>query len=135
MYSVIALINTTFQINDANFNKVLETDDYSDRFFLTFQPTSTVITNAFTDTQPSIMYLNTSEEIYVQLSHAMHAKSISLINTIGQDARKWITTDLERVNNVSRLKPRYISEGIYIVKLTTTNNRITHKKIIIKYKD
>jgi hypothetical protein len=81
------------------------------------------------------MYLNTSEEIYIQLPDATNTKSISLINTIGQDLRKWTTTDLERVNNVIRLKPRYILEGICIVKLFTTNNHITHKNIIIKYKD
>ncbi|MEH6538402.1 MAG: immunoglobulin-like domain-containing protein [Psychroserpens sp.] len=135
VYVYDALTDVSFKINDAQFNRVLEIDDYIDRFFITFQPTSTLTTNEFTDEQPTIMYLNTSEEIFIQLPDAISAKSLSLFNTIGQEVHKWTTTDLERLNNEIRLKTRFISEGIYVLKLILTDNRITNKKIIIKYKD
>ena len=135
VYVYDALTNTSFQINDSDFHMELENDNYLDRFFITFHPTNSLSVNDKVRTEPIIMYLNTSEEIYIQLPEVMNAKSLILFNTVGQEVQKWTTSDLERVNNEIRLKTRFISEGIYVVKLITSDNRVSNKKIIIKYKD
>ena len=128
-----AQTNTSVQINESHFNIELESDDYINRFFITFQPISLLSINESFDSEPTIAYLNTDKEIFINLPPSLDAKSVSIYNMVGQDVRSWQPEDLDRVGNEIRIPTKLISEGIYVVKLTTNDGRVTSKKMIIKY--
>ena len=128
-----AQTNTSVQINESQFSIDLESIDYIDRFFITFQPTTSLSVSESLDSTPRIMYLNTNTEIYINLPSQLNAKSVDLYNMVGQLVRSWQPQDLERIANEIRIPTKFISEGMYIVKLTTNDGRIASKKIIIKY--
>jgi len=50
-----------------------------------------------------------------------------------QHVQSWNALDLDQTVNTIRISMKFISEDMYIVKLTTNDNRITNKKIAIKY--
>lgn len=128
-----ALTNSSFQINDSNFNITLGSNDYINRFFITFQAENTLTTAEQFDTKPTIVYLNTDKEIFIKLPLSLDAKSVSLYNMVGQQIRSWQPEDLDQTTNEIRIPTKLISEGIYIIKLITSDSRITSKKMVIKY--
>jgi hypothetical protein len=125
--------NTSVQINDEQFSIDLENTNYVNRFYITFQPTSSLSVSESLDATPTIMYLNTNKEIYINLPSQLNAKSVDLYNMVGQLVRSWQPEDLERIANEIRIPTEFISEGMYIVKLTTNDGRVASKKMIIKY--
>jgi hypothetical protein len=128
-----ALTDSAFQINDTPFSIELENNIYINRFFISFQPTSTLSITEQLSLKPTIQYLHTENEIYIKLLTHLEAKSLTLYNMLGQQIKLWNAEELNRIANEIRIPTKLISEGVYVVKLTTNDGSEISKKIIIKY--
>lgn len=119
-------------INEFDSTLTLNATDYIDRFFITFEAQDTLTTGEHFNDELTLIYLNDSNEIYIKLTPTQDAKLVSLHNVVGQQVKSWQSEDLDRIANEIRIPIKLISEGIYVVKLTTNDERVISKKLIIK---
>lgn len=135
VYVYDALLNTSFNINDENFEITLDNNTYTDRFFITFLPTNPLAVAVKNDRNPLIYYLTELNQIYIKIPNGIALKQVSLFNIIGQKVKTWKPTDIDIIDNDIRIPVNDIAEGIYIVKLETTSSNTVSKKIIVTYAD
>ncbi|MBV7270173.1 LamG-like jellyroll fold domain-containing protein, partial [Winogradskyella luteola] len=126
-----ALNGSYTRINDANFQKHLETGNYSNRFYLVFQEDNSLSTIEEELDRVMVNYLQSTNEIYVNLPLSMQVKQMALINILGQTVRNWNANSLP-TSNTFKIPVEKVSEGNYILKVET-NKGTLNKKLIVKY--
>ncbi|TYA55272.1 immunoglobulin-like domain-containing protein [Formosa maritima] len=123
-----SLYQTYTLINDSSFVYALEAETYTDRFYITFQSNSlTIGENTFDNI--SVNYLQNPNEIYIKTPTSVQVKKVQLINLLGQDVFSW---DIKNSSEIIRIPVKRISEGPYVVKVTTDSG-IINKKVLISY--
>ncbi len=133
VYIYDAIQNTSTQINDYHFSKVLVANDYLDRFYVTFEPKETLSDNELEVENIQVNYLNDSDEIYIKIPNSIEIRQLQLFNVLGQHINTWNITNIPNLNNELRLPVKDLSEGPYIIKVFTTASQIVSKKVIITY--
>jgi hypothetical protein len=134
VYIYDAITETSYQINTNNYALYLNAGDFTDRFFITFQPSNTLSNFTNTDFANVIVnYLESTHEIYIRIPQDLKIQNLHLINILGQNVQSWNQDDLHAVNNEIRIPIKNISEGTYILKVESTLNRSLNKKILIRY--
>ncbi|MFC5196567.1 immunoglobulin-like domain-containing protein [Bizionia hallyeonensis] len=123
-----SLYQTYTLINDTNFVYALDAEIYTNRFYITFQANTLTITENMYD-NVSINYLQNPDEIYIKTPSSIQVKTVRLINLLGQDVFSW---EINNSSKTVRIPVKRISEGTYIVKVTTDSG-IINKKVLIKY--
>ncbi|MFK7782003.1 BspA family leucine-rich repeat surface protein [Psychroserpens sp.] len=120
------------QINNQDFQKTLESGNYSDRFFLTFIDNSTLSAIDNEIENIIINYLQDSNEILIRSVSDTQIKQVSLINLVGQTVASWNTSNLHTSSEGFRIPVKNISEGNYVLKVGTNYSTI-NKKILLKF--
>jgi len=123
-----ALYETYTLINDSNFVYPLEADDYTDRFYITFQSNALTVTENIVD-NVLVNYLQNPDEIYIKTPASVIVKRVQLINLLGQEVISW---EIKNPSETIRIPVKRISEGAYIVKVKTDSGMI-NKKVIIGF--
>jgi hypothetical protein len=127
-----ALLGTYTKINNVNFQMSLDANNYTNRFFIAFQPNSGTLSVEDKIAEHIIVnYLSSTNEIYVKTINNIDIRQIYLINLLGQTIKSWNATNLPMSNNEIRIPISKISEGNYILKVETSMNTV-NKKVIIK---
>jgi len=125
-----ALLGTYTKINNNNFKMSLDADNYSNRFFIAFQPHETLSIEDQESQSVVVNYLSSSNEIYVKTIYNIDIRQIYLINMIGQTVKSWNVTNLPMSNDEIRIPVSNVSTGNYILKVETMAGTI-NKKVII----
>jgi len=132
VYVYDALLNTYSKIyENNNFDMFLESDDYLNRFYLAFKDESTLSNSTQELQQPTVQYLNNTNEIYINAPNFIEVNNVYLINVVGQSVKYWSQKTIG-LSNTIKIPVTNISEGVYIIKVET-NIGIISKKIIVKY--
>jgi hypothetical protein len=130
VYIFDALMDNYFDINDANFEMMLDADNYLDRFYVAFSSEDFLSIEEEVSSQTIINYLNTSKELYIKIPQISEVKSIQLMNLLGQDIQTWNAIQDYAYDGKIRIPVKGISEGTYIIKVST-GLTVHSNKIII----
>ena len=131
VYIFDALLGTYTRINDANYQTSLDVGEYLDRFFLAFADESALSVSDDILPHLKVSYLMKTNEIYIKVPSAVDVKKVNLYDLSGQAVKSW-KVDASTQQNELRIPVRYVSEGIYIIKVETSSG-VLDKKIIVKY--
>ncbi|WP_338733416.1 HYR domain-containing protein [Mangrovimonas cancribranchiae] len=125
------LTGTYSNINNMPFEMHLDSGEYSNRFYITFENDSTL--SIIDEAHQNIMvnYLQSTNEIYVKTPQGILTKQVQLINLLGQTVFTWNATN-KTISQELKIPVRNISEGSYIIKVLSNNNHSVNKKVIIK---
>lgn len=126
-----ALLDTYTKINDVSFQTTMKPGQYKDRFYIAFQPDTTlsIIDEDFKDI--SVKYLQKTDEIYVKTPASIEVRQVYLVNMAGQAVRSWNMTNMN-FGQEFKIPVKNISEGNYVLKVETNTNSY-NKKVIIKF--
>jgi len=129
-----ALLGTYTRINNTAYQISLDADNYSNRFFITFQHENSLsVEDEEIESQNIIVnYLSSSHEIYIKSIQSIDIKKVYLINMIGQSVKSWNASTLSTSNGEYRIPVSGISEGNYILKVETSGTTV-NKKVIIDF--
>ena len=78
--------------------------------------------------------INTSKELYIKIPQISEVKSIQLMNLLGQDIQTWNAIQDYAYDGKIRIPVKGISEGTYIIKVST-GLTVHSNKIINNVKD
>jgi len=132
VYIFDALLGTYTRINDVNYQTVLDTGEYLDRFFLAFTDESALSVSDETLQHLVVHYLMNTNEIYIKVPGAVDIKRVDLYNLLGQVITSWDVSNRSPQSNALRIPVRYMSEGVYVVRVETSAGSL-NKQIIVKY--
>ncbi|NOY46907.1 MAG: choice-of-anchor D domain-containing protein, partial [Chlorobi bacterium] len=116
----------THQINSESFQVYLDSGTYNDRFKLVFQSNSNVLSEDDVELKDrfTIYYDSRASEIKIIKPADLEILGVTLFNVIGQKI------DALHYSSGKIPIPASITAGVYIVKLNTTNGKISKRVII-----
>ena len=132
IYVYDSLLGTYTKINNRSFKMSLDAGDYVNRFFITFSKAQNRLDIIDTELDNAIVnYLNSTDEIYINIPESIDVKQVYLINLLGQTIKSWKTANMLNISsNEFKIPVKNISEGNYIIKVETSTGTI-NKKIIV----
>ncbi|WP_347174419.1 choice-of-anchor L domain-containing protein [Polaribacter uvawellassae] len=100
---------------------------YEDRFYISFSTTALGLDDELLKQNISVFFNNTTKEIQISKKTDITIQSVELYNIIGQKVESWsnFNQNLKEI----KLPINAISNAVYIIKISTTNGKLT-KKII-----
>ena len=117
------VLNTTYNLNDSNFDINLPAGEYFDRFSIVFQSSETLNTTT-QDLDQTQVYYNGNNQIVVTKPSHVEMKSIDVYNVLGQH----ILSFSEDISNQNKIQlPFNEAKGVYLVVLNTNNSQKTTK--------
>ncbi|MBJ6367131.1 HYR domain-containing protein [Snuella sedimenti] len=131
-YIYDSLLGTYSKINNMPFETTLDPGNYLDRFFLTFAKDNNALSVADEQlNQIMVNYLRNSKEIYINTPNGVDIKQVLLINMLGQTVKTWHPSNASSYSNEMKIPVNSsISDGSYIIKVTTSSGTM-NKKVII----
>jgi len=128
VYIYDALDNSYHDIKNGNYQVVLSTGMYNNRFEITFTNTALGIDQQ-TVNNMLVLQDNSSDLLKVSNPDALNLSTIALYDISGRQvfAKQKLGTELSFSFPTSAL-----SEGVYLVKVTADDNQVFAKKVIIK---
>ncbi|MCK5401223.1 MAG: T9SS type A sorting domain-containing protein, partial [Flavobacteriaceae bacterium] len=111
----------------------LDAGDYLNRFFIAFSKSKKTLDLTDITLESTIVnYLNSTDEIYINVPNTIDVKQVYLINLLGQTVKSWnISNMLNISSNEFKIPVKNIAEGAYIIKVETNSSTI-NKRIIVK---
>jgi|GEM_PF-685327 hypothetical protein len=126
-----AVLDTYTKINEVSFQTNMKPGQYKDRFYIAFQPDTTLSTIDQDFKDISVKYLQQTDEIYVKTPASIEVRQVYLVNMAGQAVRAWNMTNMNFAQEF-KIPVKNISEGNYVLKVET-NTSSYNKKVIIKF--
>tara|TARA_R110001583_G_scaffold35585_3_gene118228 strand:+ start:19251 stop:24212 length:4962 start_codon:yes stop_codon:yes gene_type:complete len=121
-------IGETYQINNQAFELNLTAGEYLNRFALVFQPRLKTLKEITLVEGVNVFMNNTISELQIKKIVDTEISEINLYNYLGQNVGSWVGDFKEREISI----PINKQTGAYIVQITTKNNGVLSKKIIIE---
>lgn len=121
------LLNTTYNLNDANFNLNVATGNYLDRFSIVFQSSANKtlgVDNENIASEKLVAFYDKNNSIIVKNLGTKEIKNITIFNLLGQNI---VEVDENSLTNAEIKIPFYFKEGMYIVVVNTNLGRETFK--------
>ncbi|GGG43983.1 hypothetical protein GCM10010976_14470 [Bizionia arctica] len=130
VYVYDALLGTYSRINAVNYQIVLDAGSHANRYFITFKEDATlnIVDEEFSNVL--VNFLSATSEIYIHVPSSMDIKQVYLVNMLGQTVRSWNATNAP-LSDECKIPVSKISEGSYIIKVRTSDNKMINKKIVI----
>jgi len=100
-----------------------------DRFDIVFENRSTLDVNEFNITD-ILIYVNANQDKLFVKGLNQDAQSLSFTNILGQTIKTFRTLSVNTIEN--GIDVSNLASGVYIVNLTTQNNKVVTKKIILE---
>ncbi|GGG43988.1 HYR domain-containing protein [Bizionia arctica] len=125
-----ALLGTYSRINTVNYQIALDAGSHANRYFITFKEDAilNIVDEEFSNVV--VNFLNATSEIYINVPTSIDIKQVYLVNMLGQTVRSWNATNAPLAHEC-KLPVSKISEGTYIIKVRTSDNKLINKKIVI----
>ncbi|GGG43992.1 HYR-like domain-containing protein [Bizionia arctica] len=130
VYVYDALLSTYSRINTVNYQIALDAGSHANRYFITFKEDAilNIVDEEFSNVV--VNFLNATSEIYINVPTSIDIKQVYLVNMLGQTVRSWNATNAPLAHEC-KLPVSKISEGTYIIKVRTSDNKLINKKIVI----
>lgn len=127
-----SLLDTYTQINSLDFEIVLESAIYKNRFFIAFSNnTALSITENLQPSTVQVSYLTGSHEIFISSDILADIENIYLLNNKGQRIFTWEQQMLHKnIHTNLKIPVQQVAKGIYIMRVETEKS-ILKKKVII----
>ncbi|WP_452232434.1 T9SS type A sorting domain-containing protein [Lacinutrix sp. MEBiC02595] len=117
------ILNTTHSLTGSSFNVNLPIGQYLDRYSIVFAPSETLSVDA-EETKNIKIFYDGNNNIVVSNQDQLALKKVAIFNILGQEV---LTLDTN-LNNKDRIEiPFNHSDGIYLVKVQTTNRELMQK--------
>ncbi len=127
-----SLLGSYTQINSNDFEMVIESGIYQNRFFITFSPNPTLsLTDNDKPSTVQVSYLTRSREVYLKSVEVKNIEKIYLLNIVGKSISTWDRQSFSDDSDEMRIPVKNIPEGTYIIRVVSRNS-IINKKVIIK---
>jgi hypothetical protein len=130
VYVYDALLGTYSRINTVNYQIALDAGTYADRYFITFKEDATLNIEDQEFSNVIVNYLNATNEIYINVPMSLDIEQVYLVNMLGQTVRSWNETNAP-LSHICKIPVKKISEGTYIIKVRTSDNKMINKKVVI----
>ncbi|WP_034044828.1 T9SS type A sorting domain-containing protein [Wocania ichthyoenteri] len=123
--------NTYTDVKNGAFEIILEKGTYNNRFEITFNSQSlTVDTTIFNDF--NIFQNNTISELKIINPNALNIKSFNLFDVSGKQV---LNQNILETKNSYTFSTKSLSDGVYIARISSSNNQNFTKKVIISNKN
>lgn len=128
IYVFDKVLNTTHNLNEANFKIELPAGDYLDRFELVFNPVilTEILSVDKLDIQDFKVYYNVDSDIVVKNQNNVEINQVQIYNAIGQQLIQLKGSELQQEDN---LIPFNYPKGVYIV-IVKSNKGVQSYKVI-----
>lgn len=120
--------NTYVNLRDQDYELNIETGNYTDRFEIVFTNVSLSIDDV-ADNALNIRQNNDAQELQIINPNGLDVKSIEIIDMTG---KRIINGRYDSVLSRYEISTINLSEGIYVVNVTSDSNTVTTEKIIVK---
>ncbi|HAI16915.1 MAG TPA: hypothetical protein DCM10_02090, partial [Xanthomarina gelatinilytica] len=118
------------RINTVNYQIALDAGNHANRYFIAFKEDATLNTVDEEFSNVMVNYLNATNEVYINVPTSVDIKQVYLVNMLGQTVKSWNATNAPLAHEC-RLPVKNVSEGNYIIKVRTSDNKLINKKVII----
>ncbi|MCX7549959.1 HYR domain-containing protein, partial [Xanthomarina sp. F2636L] len=125
-----SLLGTYHRINTVNYQIALDAGSHANRYFIAFKEDATLNTVDEEFSNVIVNYLNATNEIYINVPTSLDIKQVYLVNMLGQTVKSWNATNAPLAHEC-RLPVKNVSEGNYVIKVRTSDNRLINRKVII----
>ncbi len=130
VYVYDALLGDYARINTVNYQIALDAGNHANRYFIAFKEDATLNTVDEEFSNVVVNYLNATNEVYINVPTSVDIKQVYLVNMLGQTVKSWNATNAPLAHEC-RLPVKNVSEGNYIIKVRTSDNKLINKKVII----
>ncbi|EMQ93778.1 hypothetical protein D778_01525 [Xanthomarina gelatinilytica] len=130
VYVYDALLGNYSRINTVNYQIALDAGNHANRYFIAFKEDATLNTPIEEFSNVVVNYLNATNEVYINVPTSVDIKQVYLVNMLGQTVKSWNATNAPLAHEC-RLPVKNVSEGNYIIKVRTADNKLINKKVII----
>ncbi|WP_339611906.1 HYR domain-containing protein [uncultured Xanthomarina sp.] len=130
VYVYDALLGNYSRINTVNYQIALDAGNHANRYFIAFKEDATLNTVDEEFSNVMVNYLNATNEVYINVPTSVDIKQVYLVNMLGQTVKSWNATNAPLAHEC-RLPVKNVSEGNYIIKVRTSDNKLINKKVII----
>jgi hypothetical protein len=130
VYVYDALLGDYARINTVNYQMALDAGNHANRYFIAFKEDATLNTVDEEFSNVVVNYLNATNEVYINVPTSVDIKQVYLVNMLGQTVKSWNATNAPLAHEC-RLPVKNVSEGNYIIKVRTSDNKLINKKVII----
>ncbi|WP_417859306.1 T9SS type A sorting domain-containing protein, partial [Xanthomarina gelatinilytica] len=130
VYVYDALLGDYARINTVNYQMALDAGNHANRYFIAFKEDATLNTVDEEFSNVLVNYLNATNEVYINVPTSVDIKQVYLVNMLGQTVKSWNATNAPLAHEC-RLPVKNVSEGNYIIKVRTSDNKLINKKVII----
>ncbi len=130
VYVYDALLGDYARINTVNYQMALDAGNHANRYFIAFKEDATLNTVDEEFSNVMVNYLNATNEVYINVPTSVDIKQVYLVNMLGQTVKSWNATNAPLAHEC-RLPVKNVSEGNYIIKVRTSDNKLINKKVII----
>ena len=117
------LLNTTYNLNESNFEQNLLTGDYLDRYQLVFQPQNVLNVNEFDKGDMSVYY-NFNNNIVINNKKSLKLNNVIIYNILGQ---RMLQVEEELLEGNQILIPFNKNVGVYLVWIESEYGVETYK--------
>ena len=122
--------NTFIDLKSQDFNMSLDAKIYTNRFEITFSKNSlNTIETSFDDLR--VFQNNNISELKILNPNSLNIKAFSLFDVSGKEVQREQIHDSKKAYTYST---KWLSDGVYIVKINLDNNQVVNKKILIANK-
>src|SRR5690606_8025231 len=126
VYVYDALLGNYSRINTVNYQIALDAGNHANRYFIAFKEEATLNTPNEEFSNVIVNYLNASNEIYINVPTSVDIKQVYLVNMLGQTVKSWNATNAPLAHEC-KLPVKNVSEGNYIIKVRTSDNKLINK--------
>jgi hypothetical protein len=124
--------NTYLNLREQDFKITLDAGTYSHRFEITFKEDTTSL-DVIKNELETIKFIqnNSLGELIILNPNGLNFKSLKLFDITG---KKVMQENLKSSANRISYSTKHLSDGVYIIKLKSTNRQIFSKKVVISNK-
>lgn len=119
--------NIYVDLRESNYDMILETGDYTDRFEITFSKETLGVTEEDLNNF-KVLQNNTVQELTILNPNSLDIKSVTLIDISGKQIFKTGELPIQTRHTFSTSN---LSEGVYIATIALDNKQSTSEKVIV----
>lgn len=116
-------------LREQDYELNIDPGNYNNRFEIVFTPDGTLGVNDFEFSKLTIIQNNNNHQLSVLNPNSLNVKTIEIFDIAG---KRMLNNNYETVQNRYELSTFDLSEGVYIVNVTSNANTVKSQKIIVK---
>ncbi|SFD36945.1 choice-of-anchor D domain-containing protein [Algibacter pectinivorans] len=123
-------LNTYHNLQDGAYTVELSPGEYTNRFEITFANQASLSVESIEEIDLDVYFSNNKESLIINNPKLLNIKAVEMHNILSQSVFK-LNAENDKLNeSYLEFKVKQILSGVYIINLTTDNNKIS-KKILV----